>query len=233
VGVVADGSQLGEPQVRQHGAQVVAQEDVGRLEVAVDHRRRHHLVQVALAEAAGGADGHLDARVPAELIGLLALAAGGSGEEVRVQAAAREKLVDEEALLGLGAVAYQGHHVGVVEQHQHGALHHEFAAALRAAAAELLDGDLPNVVEAPPVDPAEAALADEVGAMEAARGGGQLRERELAGGVQEGGVLGGGAGAGVAVVGVGAAQARDEAADHWRRREENGEGWPWRSWPNK
>uniref|UniRef100_A0A8R7UZJ4 Uncharacterized protein n=1 Tax=Triticum urartu TaxID=4572 RepID=A0A8R7UZJ4_TRIUA len=44
VGVVAGGPDPGQPQVGQLGGEVVGQEDVGRLQVAVDHRRRHRLV---------------------------------------------------------------------------------------------------------------------------------------------------------------------------------------------
>jgi len=74
----------------------------------------------------------------------------------------------------------------VPQHHQHAALHQELAAALRAAAAKLLHGHLEATatgrIQPAPVHPAEPALAHQVRLREPARGHGQLRQRELAGG---------------------------------------------------
>jgi hypothetical protein len=173
VGLVADGADLGEPEVGEAGAEAGVEQDVGGLEVAVDHGRPRGVVQVL--KAARGALRDTHARRPVER-----RATRGQVQQVVLQGAQRHVLVDEHAVVGVGTEAQQRHQVGVLEQAEHESLHQELARALHAVAVQLLDGHLRarRRPQAAPVHGAEPALAQQRLRPEAARGLGQLGVRE-------------------------------------------------------
>jgi hypothetical protein len=136
-------------------------------------RRARGVVQVL--EAARGALRDAHARGPVER-----RAPRGQVQQVVLQGAQRHELVDEHAVVGVGAEAQQRHQVGVLEQAEHERLHQELARALHAIAVQLLDGHLRarRRPQAAPVHGAEAALAQQRLRPEPARGLGQLGVRE-------------------------------------------------------
>jgi hypothetical protein len=174
VGLVAGGADLGEPEVGEARAEAGVEEDVGGLEVAVDHGRLRGVVQVLEPPRGALRDAH--ARGP-----LQRRAPRGQVQQVVLQGPQRHVLVDQHAVVGVGAEAQQRHQVGVLEQAQHQRLHQELARALHAVAVQLLDGHLRARRlggQPPAVHGAEAALAQQRLRPEAAGGLGQLRVRE-------------------------------------------------------
>jgi hypothetical protein len=171
VGLVADGADLGEPEVGDARAEAGVEQDVGGLEVAVDDGGPRGVVQVL--EPARGALRDAHARGPVQR-----RAAGREVQQVVLQRAKRHVLVHQHAVLGVGAEAQKGHQVGVLEQAQHKRLHQELARALHPVAVQLLDGDLRARRQPAAVHGAEPALAQQRLRAEPARGLRELGERE-------------------------------------------------------
>jgi hypothetical protein len=119
-------------------------------------------------------EGDAHARLPAERRRL----------ELPGQGAQRHVLVEEQALLAVGAVSHQIDEVGVVEQAEHQHLHQELVVALNAVPVQLLHGHrlLPAAaaLQPAPVHAPEPALAQQALRTEVARRGGELPVRERA-----------------------------------------------------
>jgi hypothetical protein len=103
VGAVAHGPGLGEPEVRELGGEALVQQDVGRLEVAVDHGGLR-LVEERQPARCAQRDPH--SRRPGQR-------RRRAGEEVGLHAAQGRVLVHQDAVLALAAVAHQLHQVRV------------------------------------------------------------------------------------------------------------------------
>lgn len=102
---------------------------------------------------------------------------------MRVKRLVRDKLIDQQPLVGVDAVPNQRDEVPVVHAADDLDLRPELAVALPAPRLELLDRHL-HAVEPAPVHAAEPALPDDVARSEPVRRGGELLVRVRAAGRQ-------------------------------------------------
>uniref|UniRef100_A0A804QYF7 Uncharacterized protein n=1 Tax=Zea mays TaxID=4577 RepID=A0A804QYF7_MAIZE len=172
VQLVHPGPVLGQPEVRHLGHEVVVQQDVGGLHVAVDDPLRRARVQVV--QPPGSADADLQPLLPRQR--RLPLAA----VDVVPEHAVVHVLVHQDHLLVLVAVADQGHQVPVPQLGQHLDLRVELVDALLRLRAPALHRHLGAVVDLPDVHVAEPAHADDGLLVEVLGGRLDLREREEA-----------------------------------------------------
>ncbi|BAF18570.1 Os06g0126100 [Oryza sativa Japonica Group] len=178
VQLVHPGAVLGQPKVGYLCDEVVVEEDVGGLDVAVDDPLRRAGVQVV--EAAGGADADLQPLLPRQRRQVLAVDVVAEGAIVHV-------LVDEDHLGVLVAVADEGDEVAVAELGQHLDLGVELVDPLLRLRVPALHGDLGAVVDLADVDVAEAADADDGALLEVLGRGLDLGEGEEAAEAEGGG----------------------------------------------
>uniref|UniRef100_A0A8R7JX13 Uncharacterized protein n=1 Tax=Triticum urartu TaxID=4572 RepID=A0A8R7JX13_TRIUA len=176
-----------QPEVRHARHPPAVQQDVGRLDVAVDDGR--HGVRVQVLDAPRRVQQDLDAQLPRRhhrrrRVGVRAAALG---VEVVVERAVLHVLVHQQPLVVLLAVADEADEVLVVEPGEEGQLRPERALLLLELARHwprrlaALDGDLAAVGELAAVHRAEAPRADLGLRLEAVRRRRQLRERVLLG----------------------------------------------------
>uniref|UniRef100_A0A804PV37 Uncharacterized protein n=1 Tax=Zea mays TaxID=4577 RepID=A0A804PV37_MAIZE len=172
VQLVHPGPVLGQPEVRHLGHEVVVQQDVGGLHVAVDDPLRRARVQVVQPPRRTDAD--LQPLLPRQR--RLPLAA----VDVVPEHAVVHVLVHQDHLLVLVAVADQRHQVPVPQLRQHLDLRVELVDALLRLRAPALHRHLGAVVDLPDVHVAEPAHADDRLLVEVLGGRLDLREREEA-----------------------------------------------------
>ncbi|KAG6545906.1 hypothetical protein Mapa_012561 [Marchantia paleacea] len=153
----------GEPEVSEHGVEVLIQHDVAGLDVPVDDLLPPALVQIVQRVGHPGDDPEavLPRQHPLVLV-----------EERLVQAAVGHELVDEQQLVAVAAPSQQADDVAVPELADDGDLGHELALALLRVVAHALDGHgLLGLGHDAPVHAPEPALA-QLGLLAEAVGGG-------------------------------------------------------------
>uniref|UniRef100_A0A8R7PQG6 Uncharacterized protein n=1 Tax=Triticum urartu TaxID=4572 RepID=A0A8R7PQG6_TRIUA len=161
---------LGQPEVGHLAREVAVQQDVGRLDVAVDHRLVHGRVQVKEAPRRAGA--RLQPLRPAQR------RRAAAAVQPAPQRAALHVLVQQDHLLPLVAVSDERHKVAVAQPGQQLDLRAELPRALPRLRARALHGDLSAVLEHGAVHLAEPSLSDDQAVVEVARRVLQHGERE-------------------------------------------------------
>lgn len=127
----------GKAKVSKLSLEPLSKQNITRLDVAVEHRRPPAMVKER--DRRGGATRDTEARRPSEHLA----AALGIAMEPRVEAAALEKLVDEDTVVAGGAVPEETCQIRVAEVAEHLELGEELAVAgaTDTVTGEAFDGD--------------------------------------------------------------------------------------------
>ncbi|PON59907.1 hypothetical protein PanWU01x14_156260, partial [Parasponia andersonii] len=152
-----------EPEVGDLGVELLVEQDVARLHVAVVDGG--HGSRVEVGEALGGLVRDAEAADPADGLELL----GAVAVEVVEEGAVGDELGDEEGLVELDAAAQEAHQAAVVHLAEDPDLVQDLVNPFGVPELGALDGRDGSVVEGSLEDLAEAARADEVGLGEVVR----------------------------------------------------------------